>query len=66
MAKVQRMTVYTKKDFEKILERNGYSYNRQKGSHSIYVNAQNRHVSVKYPINPCIARRLIREYGLIC
>lgn len=65
MAKVRRMTIYTQKEFEKILKRNGYVLNRQKGDHLIYVNESGRHISVKYPLNPCISRRLIKEYNLI-
>ena len=66
MAKVRRMTIYTQREFEKILKLNGYSLNRQSGSHCIYVNENNRHISVKYPLNPCISRRLIKEYNLLC
>jgi predicted RNA binding protein YcfA (HicA-like mRNA interferase family) len=64
MAKVQRMKVYTQKEFDKILKANGYTLNRQKGDHLIYVNENGRHISIKYPINPCISRRLIKEYNL--
>ena len=64
MSKVRRMAVYTQKEFEKILKVNGYRFNRQNGDHLIYVNDGGRHISVKYPINPCISRRLIKEYNL--
>ena len=64
MVKVRRMAVYTQRDFERILKTNGYSFKRQKGDHLIYVNDGGRHISVKYPINPCISRRLIKEYNL--
>lgn len=63
MAK-QRMKIYTEKEFNNILKMNGYSLSRQKGDHRIYVNTSGRHISVKYPINPCISRRLIKEYNL--
>ena len=65
MAKVRRMAIYTQREFEKILKFNGYKFNRQKGDHLIYVNDNGRHISVKYPLNPCISRRLIKEYNLI-
>lgn len=61
----ERMKIYTEKEFTKILKLNGYSLDRQKGDHKIYVNATGRHISVKYPLNPCISRRLIKEYNLI-
>ena len=64
MAKIQRMKVYERKEFEKILSINGYKLKRNSGSHHIYVNDSGRHISIKYPINPCISRRLIKEYGL--
>lgn len=65
MSKVQRMKVYERREFEKILSSNGYKLNRNSGSHHIYVNENGRHISVKYPVNPCISRRLIKEYNLI-
>ena len=64
MAK-ERMKLYTEKEFNKILKRNGYLLNRQNGDHKIYVNESGRHISVKYPLNPCISRGLIKEYNLI-
>ena len=64
MSKVRRMTVFTQKEFDKILKVNGYKLNRHNGDHHIYVNESGRHISVKYPLNPCISRRLIKEYNL--
>jgi predicted RNA binding protein YcfA (HicA-like mRNA interferase family) len=64
MSKVQRMKVYERREFEKILSSNGYTLKRNSGSHHIYVNESGRHITVKYPINPCISRRLIKEYEL--
>ena len=61
----QRMKVYKDKEFRDLLTSNGYRLNRYTGDHHIYVNATGRHVSVKFPVNPCIARRLIKEYNLI-
>jgi predicted RNA binding protein YcfA (HicA-like mRNA interferase family) len=64
MSKVKRMKVYERREFEKLLSANGYKLNRNNGSHHIYVNESGRHITVKYPINPCISRRLIKEYEL--
>jgi predicted RNA binding protein YcfA (HicA-like mRNA interferase family) len=64
MAKVRKMRVFTDREFKRILDDNGYRYKRSSGDHQIYVNATGRHISVKYPVNPCISRRLIKEYEL--
>lgn len=48
-----------------MLERNGYHYDRKgKGSHSIYTNHEGIHITVSKDINPCVARRIIKEYNL--
>lgn len=52
------------KEFLKLLERNGYSYNRHNGDHYIYVNKNGRHISVPQKPVPVICRRLIREHKL--
>lgn len=59
-----KMKIYEKREFEVILKMNGYHLDRNKGSHHIYINDSGRHISVKYPLNPCISRRLIKEYNL--
>ena len=59
------MKQWTKKDYCKMLERNGYHCSRQgKGSHSIYTNSVGIHITVGKTINPCIARRVIKENKL--
>lgn len=59
------MRQYTKKQFIKIVEKNGYYYSRNNGSHSIYVNDDGRHISIPLSMNMCITRRLIKENNLI-
>ena len=59
------MRQYTKKQFIKIVEKNGYYYSRSNGSHSIYVNDDGRHISIPLSMNMCITRRLIKENNLI-
>ena len=58
------MKQWTTPDFIKIIERNGYHYSRNNGSHSIYVNKDGRHISVPLRIEAPIARRLIKENNL--
>jgi predicted RNA binding protein YcfA (HicA-like mRNA interferase family) len=47
-----------------MLEKNGYYYSRNSGSHSIYINAKGNHISVPLKIRSVIARRLIKENNL--
>jgi len=56
--------IYSYRDFEKILRKNGYVLKRQKGSHFIWNNGM-RSLTVTHNCNPMIARRLINEYNLI-
>lgn len=58
------MKQYTNKEFIKIVLKNGFTYNRCKGDHTIYVNNKGKHISIPYKLNPCIARRLIKENKL--
>ena len=51
-------------DFIKMIEKNGYYYSRNNGSHSIYVNKEGRHISVPLRMEAPIARRLIKENNL--
>ena len=49
------MRQWTKKDYCRMLERNGYHYDREgKGSHSIYTNHKGIHITVSKNINPCV------------
>lgn len=58
------MRQYTQRAFIKIVEKNGYHYNRCNGSHAIYVNDGGRHISIPYNLECVIARRLIKENNL--
>lgn len=57
------MIQWSRNDFIKMLEKNGYSYLRSRGSHSIYVKKGN-HITVPLRIKAVIARRLIKENNL--
>lgn len=52
-------------EFEKILKKNGFLYDRGKGSHSIFKNGDGRHISVPKSMNAVIIERLIKENNLI-
>lgn len=58
------MKQYTQKQFIKIVENNGFHFDRSKGSHSIYVNDVGRHISISHKLECVIARRLIKENNL--
>ena len=60
------MKEWTRNDFIKVVEKNGYTIvkNRGNGSHSIYVNEKGNHISVPLRIKAVIARRLIKENNL--
>ena len=58
------MKQYTSRAFIKIVERNGFHYDRHNGSHSIYVNGKGRHISIPKKLECVIARRLIKENNL--
>lgn len=40
------MRQYTSREFIKIVEFNGFYYNRHNGDHAIYVNDKGRHISI--------------------
>lgn len=58
------MKQYTKREFVRIVKRNGFYYNRHNGDHAIYVNERGRHISIPQKLESVIARRLIRENKL--
>ncbi len=63
-----RMQQYTFKQMENIVKANGYSYIRCNGDHHVYKKDGRTNAIVlpkKKQINPCIARRLIKENNLI-
>lgn len=58
------MKQYTSKEFTKIVQNNGFKYNRSSGSHAIYTNEVGRHISIPRKLECVIARRLIKENNL--
>lgn len=58
------MRQYTRREFIKIVESNGYYYSRSNGSHAIYVNRQGRHITIPRNLLDFIAKRLIKENNL--
>lgn len=58
------MKQYTYKEFTRILEKNGFYYDRHNGSHFIYVNKDGIHISVPKKLECVIALRLIKENNL--
>lgn len=58
------MRQYTSREFIKIVEFNGFYYNRCKGDHAIYVNDKGKHVSIPKNLECVIALRLIKENNL--
>lgn len=59
------MRQYTSRGFIKIVEFNGFYYDRHNGDHAIYVNDKGRHISIPKNLECVIARRLIKENNLI-
>ena len=59
------MRQYTLREFIKIVEFNGFYYDRCKGDHAIYVNDKGRHISIPKNLERVIARRLIKENNLV-
>lgn len=56
---------YTRREIEKILKNNGWTIDRQKGSHRIYINEQGSHISIgtcKY--NAMVFQRLAKENNM--
>ena len=58
-----RVKTWNKREFERLLRRNGYKLDRVNGSHYIYTNGSNS-ISIKPKINKMVARRLIKENNL--
>ena len=59
------MRQYTSREFIKIVEFNGFRYNRCKGDHAIYVNDKGKHISIPRNLECVIALRLIKENNLV-
>lgn len=58
------MRQYTSGEFIKIVEFNGFYYDRHNGDHAIYVNDKGRHISIPKNLECVIALRLIKENNL--
>ena len=59
-----KMRQYTQREFIKIVEKNGFRYERHNGDHAIYVNDKGRHISIPKNLECVIALRLIKENNL--
>lgn len=59
------MRQYTSREFIKIVEFNGFYYDRTRGGHSIYMNKKGVHISIPKNLESVIAYRLIKENNLI-
>jgi predicted RNA binding protein YcfA (HicA-like mRNA interferase family) len=58
------MKQYTQREFIRIIQRNGFTYNRHSGDHAIYVR-DGKHLSIPQKLNSVIARRLVKENNLV-
>ena len=58
------MRQYTQREFIKIVEWNGFHYERHRGSHAVSYNKEGRHISIPKNLECVIARRLIKENNL--
>ena len=58
------MRQYTSREFIKIVEFNGFYYDRTRGGHSIYVNKSGIHISIPRNLECVVAHRLIKENNL--
>lgn len=57
---------YSKREVKRILKNNGFELHHCKGSHMIYRNEKNQHITVTARgCNRMIMQRLIKEYRLI-
>ena len=57
---------YTRREMEKILKNNGWTIDRQKGSHRIYINEQGAHISIgTCNYNAMVFQRLAKENNMI-
>lgn len=58
------MKQYSKREFVKLLKKNGFEYVRSSGGHDIYYNKEGKHISIPQTLANVIARRLIKENNL--
>lgn len=60
------MKQYTVKQFKKILKDNGYSYDRTKGDHEVYIKENKNPISIPVVrMKSVVALRLIKENSLV-
>lgn len=57
------MKLWSRNAFIKMIEKNGYYYSRNNGSHAIYIK-EGKHIAIPYKIKAVIAERLIKENNL--
>lgn len=57
------MKQWSRNAFIKMIEKNGYYYSRNNGSHAIYIK-EGKHITIPYKIKAVIAERLIKENNL--
>jgi len=63
---IGKLKQFNTREFSRILNKNGFKFDRQKGSHLIY-KRDNETITInndKYCFNAMIARRLIKTYNL--
>lgn len=58
-----KLKTYNRREFENLLNENGYEFTRSKGSHFIY-KKENSTISVPRNLNKMVGRRLIKEHNL--
>lgn len=56
--------IYTDREFERLLKKNGYTIERYNGSHTIWVKPGHNSIAVPKSVNPMVIRRLIKENNL--
>ena len=59
------MEQYTSREFTKIVQENGFKYDRSKWRHIMYINEKGRHISIPKRLECLIARRLMKENNFI-
>ncbi len=59
-----KIKAYSKREFEQLLNDNGYEFARCKGSHFVY-KKESETIVVPKNLNSMIGRRLIKEHNLI-
>lgn len=58
------MKEYSVKEIRRILYNNGFQPQRKRASHEVWSDGKRVLSIVKNGTNPCIFRRIVKEYGL--